>query len=173
MGLRRWQARSAGAQRPLSLRTAAWRAGSRRSGAGWLGWRAPRAAAQSPPTTLAEQSTGGAHGAVRASSGHRRLQSLGGGLGSRGQTLHSTQAGEKTPLDARRAAQSTLPWRSAPAWGCLEVTSMGRRVPGDSLAYVGSVHSLDYQMRGSGLALQAAKPLPGFPIFQAETNQHP
>lgn len=91
MGRRRWQARSAGAQRPLSLLAAACRAGSQRSGAGWLDWGTPRAAAQSPPTTLAEWNSGEAHGAVRASSGHRCLQSLGGGLGSRGQTLHSTR----------------------------------------------------------------------------------
>jgi hypothetical protein len=38
---------------------------------------------------------------------------------------------------------------------------MGRRVPGDSLDCVGSVHILDYQMGGSGLALQAANPPPG------------
>lgn len=44
VGRRRWQARSAGAQRPRSLSAAACRAGSGRPGAGWLGWRAARAA---------------------------------------------------------------------------------------------------------------------------------
>lgn len=67
VGRRRWQARSAGAQRPLSLSAAACRAGlpALRGGMAGLGELLAPSAAQSPPTTLAEYSSGAALGAVR------------------------------------------------------------------------------------------------------------
>nr|BAC29948.1 unnamed protein product [Mus musculus] len=175
VGRRRWQARSAGAQRPLSLSAAACRAGlpALRGGMAGLGELLAPSAAQSPPTTLAEYSSGAALGAVR------------------GQPWAPPPTEPWWwPWEERTDASLHADWRETARALRLKACFLGApRQPGEALkspAWAEEYPEIPWTVLGvfiflttrwEGLAWPSRPPIhrpgPGRLNFQAETNQHP